>query len=129
MNVLYLILLFLIPIFFSFILNPKNVKRKKEFKEMAKVMGKITIIIFIIFLISNVLQGKVDDNSAKSILSCTLYFSTLLSFVVFINYFSTRCTSFKNSIKIFLDELLFFWRHNFILNLLLIMLIVFLKKI
>lgn len=93
------------------------------------VLIKIIKIVIIIGFINLVLfKTSSDDISIKKSFLDMVYFIILFSWIIFINYFSTRYLKFKICMKIFLDELVKFIGDNFILNLLFFTLLVYVKS-
>lgn len=127
---IYFVSLFLAPVGLSMILNSKNHNSNSEkilidFQHMSKNIKVLFISLIVIFLVKMFI---LNEKSADILLWDVTYFTIFIVMIIFINYFSTRYDKFKNCIMIFLDKTVDFIKDNFILNLLFVTLIVFIKR-
>lgn len=124
----YFVLLVSFPILVVITINliVNQIELNEDWKHIFPVLKNIvkffSIIIFIDFLLSN------SEINLKSMFLNIVYFSIFFIWIIFINYFSTRYYKFKICIKLFLDAFMNFVNNNFVLNLLFIILLVFVKN-
>ena len=128
---LYLIMMFIVPVIFSIFLNFNSMSIGnviEEYKYFWKIIKKIFWTFLLIFFIRYFLSGQYDDIHIEMMFINTFYVTGLISFVILINYFSTRYQPFRNNIRNFLDGFSKFLEDNFILNLIFIVVIVYIKN-
>lgn len=136
-NALYTIIIYFcifVPIIGILILNyikiPK--KQKKYFlndlKYFFNLIMNIQIILFIVYFIICCINNYSSDNQFKNLYINVVYFMSVISLYIFLNYYGTRLLQFRKTIKFFLDLLIKFIKENFILNLFLLIFIMFFKN-
>ena len=127
----YLILLFIVPVIFSIFLNFNSMSIDdviEECKYFWKIIKNIFWTFLLIFFIRYFLSGQYDDIHIEMMFINTFYFTALINFVILINYFSTRYQPFRNNICNFVDGFSKFLEDNFILNLIFIVVVVYIKS-
>lgn len=132
---IYFVILATFPIIVSLLVHSivnknKPAKLKREIKYIIRdILTKIIKVVIMIGFINLVLlKTSSDDINIEEFFLNILYFIILFSWIIFVNYFSTRYLKFKICMKIFLDELVKFIGENFILNLSFFTLLVFVKS-
>jgi len=131
---LYAILLILFPMIFSVLVNLIIDEDKKDelFCDLKYILGVlfriIKIIAIVCFAFVVLFATEIKQNQISILLLNIFYYCAFCSLIIVVNYFGTRYLKFKICIKIFLDELVNFISSNFILNLLFLTLLVFIKK-
>lgn len=129
----YGLLLFFVSVVLSILFNITNNDLENRFflKEVHyffKKMFEIIKVITIVFVLEVLLLNKNDYSYYELMVYKIVYFSTFISMVICINYFSTRYNEFRLSIMTFVDELIDFIKKKFILNLIFIVLVIFLRN-
>ena len=121
---------FFLPIIVAILLNLINNKEDigTEVKYILIFIHKMFWVFLLVFFLKFFFDNPSSANNTKEILSNLLYHCSFWTFVISINYFSTRYIEFKSRIKIFLEEISKFLNENFILNLLFVVFIIFLKN-
>lgn len=126
----YLIMLFIAPVIFSVFLNFNSMSIDdlvEEYKYFWEIIKKIFLTFLLIFFIRYFLSGQYGDIHITIMFGDTLYFTALISLVILINYFSTRYQQFRKNIRNFVDGFSKFLEDNFILNLIFIVVVVYIK--
>lgn len=130
---IFAISLFTVPICASILSNltsdeMKNKELEADTKKIFSFISKIFVIFLIVCFMKLVYKGESSEKDMQSMFLTPLYFTILISEVVYVNYFSTRCLKFRKSIMTFLTETEKFFKSKFALNIIFICLIIFMKR-
>ena len=97
-----LLVFFFLPMIVALLLNLINNKEDigTEVKYIFIFIHKMFWVFFLVFFLKFFFDNPSSANNTKGILFNLLYHWAFWSFVIFINYFSTRYIEFKSCIKI-----------------------------
>lgn len=131
-KITYGFIFFFLPILVSCIMtlicNRNNAENQlKEFSYLKKFVREMVIYLLLIVFTFEFITVKQFDNMLF-ILNLLYYFSFFIWLVV-INYLSIRCDKSKKCMKVFMNEILNFFKENFTLNAFAFLLIIFFKNV
>lgn len=136
-NSLYTIFMYLsiiLPIigilFLNYMKTPKKEKNGfcNDLKYFLNIIINIQIMLFIIYFIICFINNYSGADDFKNLYINVVYYMSVISLYIFLNYYSTKSVGLRKNIKFFLNLLINFLKENFILNLFLFIFIVLFRN-